>query len=189
MIKNYLNIIRFIENYGMLTAKQAGKIFCNDKKYPTLQSNVRLSTLKKKKILKSTICTPSREFAYYIDKKPNYHKKLLIDLYAELVSLGIEVIDFRFNKFNFPIRVFPDGFLLYKFNGHKYAMFIEIDFTHEPSNERYIELYKTSYVQDTIGGFPLIVRVNNKNRKDICDIIEVIYIDFDLSNLTKKLLC
>lgn len=192
LTQNDKNMLKFMEQYGGLTIRQAYKIFYNDKKSGEQMARKRLKKLMDFKILKFyTNPATNERIYYYLDnaKKLSPHDAYLIDFYSNLILYGAEKVELKKE----PVyeyegnKIQPDGFFKYKYHGITQGCFVEIDFTHGTNIKKYEPFYNNNYFIKLYGGDPFVVIVSNTHKNYKTD-LDVIYMNFDMLDFAEKIL-
>ena len=155
LTKRDREILLFIEKYKSITIKQCSKIFYTNNKYAYYQSRKRLKLLCDNKLLKRYREDMRSETIYYSDKKLSYHDTKVIDVYAELVSKGCTIKDFK-QEYIIPINTDngkdkeyrADGLIEFEYQGYFYPLLIEIDYTHFTGEKKLMDIYNSGYFQN-----------------------------------------
>lgn len=188
-----LLIIKHIAQYGFITNSQARDLFISN--HCTNASEIARRRLKA--ILDSGITFTKKGKPLLLDKNkvtndnvfyyttpPSYRDIQVMDIYAKLVSLGINVDVFKKPAVWLGGKVVSDAFLLCKFGDRKIAMCLEICCTSNDTNiKNYEELHKMNVLQSKLNGeFPKIVLVGHTG-KIPSTFLDVIRINEDLSDI------
>lgn len=144
-------ILRYIEEYKSITIIQCSKIFYCNYKQAYYQARKRLSILYKNKYLKKYRKDPMHETIYFMDKHLNYHDLKVFDIYAELISLKVNIRylkpKFRITGINDKYREI-DALIECEYKGYFYPIILEIDMTHFTNIEKLDEIYNSGYFQN-----------------------------------------
>ena len=151
LTKRDREILLFIEKYKSITIKQCSKIFFTTNKYSYYQARKRLKLLCDNKLLKRYREDMRSETVYYSEKKLSYHDIKVIDIYAELVSKGCTIKDFK-QEYIIPVSdskdYRADGLIEFEYQGYFYPLLIEIDYTHLTGEKKLMDIYNSGYFQN-----------------------------------------
>lgn len=185
------DIIKWIENYKLITIEQCGYIFFN-RSYEGARRRL-LQLEKNYNKIKSYRLKETNEKVYYIQRKSSYHNVLVINYVKSIVKNGGSLIDLKLTPKYLEGKIIPDAFLIFEYDNKVYFTLLEVDLFHETSNSKmqtYEELYKSLELQDICcGKFPIIViakdsvrlRYNSSN-------FPVVYMDLQYRNISSLLL-
>lgn len=186
-------IVRHIEKHGFITNKQALEIFmdknttkCKEVARRRLKAIMNSGMVfgKKEKPLLLTRDRVTDENVYYYNKPPRYRSIQLMDFYARLIYIGINVKYFKIRLELLGGNHISDAFLIYEMNGADYMICLEVcyaDFNEQLKS--YEELYKTQELQKKFGGvFPKIVTIGCVERVPKT-ILTVVNVKDDLSDI------
>lgn len=182
-----LKMLEFIEEYEGLTINQASKIFFKGK-YSKDMARKRLKILADNKILKySTVWSCKERIYYKATNTMTAHKKILIDFYAEMISHGAEVLEFKKEVKYMEGTLRSDGFMYIKYKNRKFIMFIEVDFTHSTDISKYELLCHTNELQDEWGVFPKLIIITEHEKKYRSNEFLIQTLNHNLENFTSIL--
>ncbi|NFG60041.1 hypothetical protein FC778_15325 [Clostridium botulinum] len=188
LTNNYKSILEFVEQYGSISIEIAKDLFYNTK-YGYDSSRRGLTSLVKGGYLKTSKDFVTDNKIYYNKKPISSHKLMLLKLYAKIIALGGEVIEFK--KEYKSKKSISDGLIIYKYNGSIKIILIEIDINNKTKENKYIELYKSSYYQNIFGTFPRIIIIDKmaekRKRKQIYKEIKFIYLEYEMEELKQYL--
>ncbi|MGL5087348.1 MAG: hypothetical protein ACRC68_16805, partial [Clostridium sp.] len=105
----------------------------------------RMSQLEEMGLLKSYISKATKEKVYYQDKKISDHRLYCYDFIKEIVKLGAEVTEYKIEPRYLDGAIIPDAFIIFKHEGYKYYILLEVDYTHYTSNIKFNTLYEKLY--------------------------------------------
>lgn len=180
-----LSIVQFINEYGCLTAKQAAKIFfknCNQAE--TLARRRFRSILKTGELLVYSDLKTNQK-VYYAKKQPSLHTLKCLDVYAELVYYGADVLEFQREVKLY--KCTPDAYIAFKIGNKGKMIFLEIDLYNKTNLEKYIPLFDSNEFQELYGIFPTIIIVSARPREIPEMPFKVVCLDFDLKGLIEYL--
>lgn len=183
------DILRYLEDYKAISIKQAMKIFFNNS-YGGARR--RLAELEKMKLLKSYENVLTNEKIYYIEEKLSAHDLYVMDFYAELISQGATIRQFKKQPRYLNDMIRGDAFIEFAYDNNLYYLILECDLTHFTNNSKmqlYEKLYKDGDLQKECKGmFPSIIIMKEKDDlRYMSNNFEVVYIDFQLSNFKSKI--
>lgn len=186
-------IVHHIEQYGFITNRQALEIFmdknttkCKEVARRRLKAimNSGMTFGKKEKPLLLTKDRVTDENVYYYDKPPRYRAIQLMDFYAKLIYIGINVKYFKIRLVLSEGKHISDAFLIYEMDGVDHMICLEVcysDFNEQLKS--YEELYKTQELQKKFSGvFPKIVTIGCIDRVPKTT-LTVVNIKEDLSDI------
>lgn len=204
-------IIKHIEDYGFLTIKQAHKIFFTDRRCGYDLARRRLAKLTEQGHIKSYMdyLSTNPEKIFYLKegfKMPSKHTILIMDSYAELISIGAKPIYFkREQRWDISNRR-SDGYCVFIVGEYLYELYIEVIYhigTDKKArvgemSKKYIEIIKSkessNIVLEKMGDrgvnvnrVILIVSSNAKEDEIIIDDEKVISVDYRLSGFVNIL--
>jgi hypothetical protein len=179
------DLVKFVMDFGCITAKQAFKVFFKHAKQGELIARRRLKKLADYKELLVMEDFKTNQKIYYLKKKPSMHTIKCLDFYSELIFNGAEVLQFtREMKL---LKCTPDAFVAFKVNGKGKMVLLEVDLYNRTNPEKYKALYESLEFQRKYGIFPLVAIVS-KSQRDMVDLpFKVKYIDLSLKDVKEKL--
>lgn len=182
-----MEILEFISLYGGITIKQAYKIFFNGAKYGYDRARKRLKILADEGVIKYNNTWASNERIYYTGKKViSAHQCKLLDVYADMIAAGCEILKFDTEPVYMEGQIRPDGFIDLRYQGRRIIIIIEIDFTHQTDIGKYELLYHTGEIQeDYKGAFPRILIITNAHKNYKSKDFRIEIIKHDLKDLIK----
>lgn len=126
-----LKIINHIDKYGFITIKQAHKIFFTDRRCGYDLARRRLAKLTEQGHMLSYmdyLSTNPEKIFYLVDdyKYPSRHTILIMDAYAEIVSLGAKIMYFKREQDWKESNRRSDGYAIFLSGGYLYEVFIEV---------------------------------------------------------------
>lgn len=151
LTKRDKNILKFIEEYKSLTIKQCSQLFFNNCKESYYQARKRLKLLADNHYLKRYRKDMRSETVYYMDKKLSCHDLKVIDVYACLKTIGVDIKTFeREYVINCGGKEYrADGFFEFICcDGYFHLLLVEIDDTHFTSLNKLLDIYNSNYFQD-----------------------------------------
>lgn len=173
-------IIQHVDKFRFITLKQAVELFMPpNASTSTMIAERRLKAIQNSNHLFGKIGKPgvklknglhpyTKESIYYYYKMPKYHDLQIMNVYARLVFLGIEIDFFKspapwhYNKY------ISDAFFSYKVpeEGYKKTAILEVCHTNnDPHLKGYEDLSLTNELQDKlVGAFPDIILVGHKGK-------------------------
>lgn len=128
-----IRIIKHIEKHGFITIKQAHKIFFNDRQTGYDLARKRLFKLAEQGHIKGFIdyLSPNPEKIYYLEdkyKSPTKHTILIMDAYAEIINLGVNMIYFKREEKWEKTNRRSDGYAVFIMEDYLYEVFIEVKY-------------------------------------------------------------
>lgn len=182
------NILMFIEEFGGITIYQTSKMFFNNSKYGNDLARKRLKKLAEQNILKYESDWVTNQRVYFTKKKPSSHSLVLLNLYAEIIGAGADVIEFE-KEYKIDNICRPDGFIIFSYNGKGKMAFVEVDMQNKTNLEKYQKLYETQLFQKEYGTFPeVIILCSNKNYDIKGYPFSIKLLDYKLTDLRKSIL-
>lgn len=197
-------ILRHVEEFKSITIEQCRRCFYNKQKYGVDMARKHLNKLVGYKRLKVARCDFSRQNVYYMTRKLTFHDLIAMDYYAMLKMSGADIIHFKREKEWMKDAnkegIESDAFCCFRVDNKFFFDIIEVNRTHFPDLEKYKELYNTSEPNDycndiikSLGGksiditprFILIDNVDHKEDPFINEEVEIIKLDFNLTNFSK----
>lgn len=183
------DILRYLEDYKAISIRQATKIF-----FKGIYGGARrrLADLEKMKLLKSYENVLTNEKIYYIEEKLSAHDLYIMDFYAELVSNGAVIRQFKKQPRYLNDMIRGDGFFEFVYDNNLYFLILEVDLTHFTSNSKmqlYEKLYKDRDLQKECRDmFPsIVIMKEHEDIKYLSNNFEVIYMNFQLDNFISKI--
>lgn len=159
---NYIEILKFVDNYGGITIDIAANIFYQSK-YGYDNARRALRKLKDNGYLKSKNDFLTGKLVYYKIKSISSHRVLLLQLYSKLVSYGAEILNFNIEYKTGVGNI--DGLVIYKINGIIKVLAVEIDINNKTKLEKYDRIYESQHFQAKIKTFPRLIIVDDKADK------------------------
>jgi hypothetical protein len=150
-----------------------------------------LNTLYTRGLLKRYTNKATDEYVYYYsDKVPREHEVFSMTLYALLISMGLEIIEYERDWDLLDGKYRCDFFTVFRFGSEYKAILGEVDLhNHNPTNiKKYEELYKSGIMQQEYGGFPLVVIISPIKRDLHSDNFTILNMDLNLSYFVEKVL-
>jgi hypothetical protein len=188
LTKNDMKILKFMNEHGSITINQCYKLFFNHAKYGHDLARKCLKALYDMGECKYTTLknSTSLERIYYVVKPYSAHSLYLMDFYANLVSSGAEIIEFKKEYVQPNLR--SDAFVIFKYKGSKVLAFIEVVLTHQVNYERYEALKDTFDLQRQYGIFPMLFIISGVPDRYKGNKLVVKYLDYNLSEFNKIVL-
>lgn len=188
LTNNYRNILEFVEVYGGISIEIAKDLYYNTS-YGYDSSRRALSSLVDKGYLKTTRDFVSDKKVYYCKKSISSHKLILLRLYAKIIALGGEVLEFK-REYK-ALNSISDGLIIYRYKGIAKIILVEVDINNKTKENKYIELYESNYYQNIFGTFPRVIIIDNasEKRREKCKggKVKFLYLDYDFKELEKIL--
>ncbi|MDP4143103.1 MAG: hypothetical protein Q8936_01290 [Bacillota bacterium] len=192
LTKRDISILKFVEQYGSISINQCSKIFFSENKYAYYQARRRLKLLQNWKHLNRYRRDMRSETIYYIDKKLSYHSLKVLDVLAELISLGAKIKNFMqeytIHTENKDYRV--DALAEFIFKDYWYTMIIEVDMSNFTSSKKLFAINNSQHFQEKYKNtgediFPsvLIIRQVIPINPYHTELFDIHYSDFTLSTL------
>ena len=184
-------ILRWIEEYELLTIRQASILFFNGSYEGARRRLFQLEHDFGK--IKSYKLKENDNKVYYISKKSTYHNVLCMDYVAELKRNGCEIIKIKRQPHYMNNSIIPDMYVVFSYKGQVYFTLLELDLYHSTSMtkfQRYEELYKSQELQkENYGQFPiLVIAKDNITTKYNSNNFDCIYTDLEYSTISTLLL-
>lgn len=151
------DILDFVNEFGGITIEQANKIFFRTK-YGYDTAKRRLRKLKEEGFLKVSKDFLTQKNVYYTYKKPSSHKIMLLNLYAEMINLEVEIVHFE-NEFKLLDKK-ADALFVTKYKGIAKIILVEIDINNKTKDTKYKKIFESGEVQKVYGTFPIILIVD-----------------------------
>lgn len=187
-------ILRHIEQYGFITNRQAREIFMDRnsvKAYEIARRRLKviidsgITFTNKNRPLKVQQNKITGEYVfYYTSNPPSYHDIQIMNFYAGLVFIGVEVELYKKHAEWLGGKYVSDAFLVYSVDGVKNIACLEMRHTHNGNHiQGYEELHRTNELQKKFNGaFPRIILVGyNDNVPDT--FLKVTNVKEDLSDI------
>ena len=164
--------IKHTERFGFITLEQFQKIFIPDKNCSYQIASRRLLQIRNAGYVNVARdkATNKNVYVYKGNKLPSAHRIKVLDVYAELIKNGCNVVKFEVEKFWCNGRIRSDGFVIFTIKDVRYHFFIEVQLANHYHNlEKYDELYKTGEVQDYLqkDHFPRVLFISDTDYGDI----------------------
>ena len=189
-------ILNFVQNYGSITINICAKLFFKDANNCKDLARKRLRILYDSNYLKKYQEHINTEAIYYINKPLKPHALKLLDVYAELSTMG-KVIKFK-KEYKVECKNKTrklDAFIELEVEDEEYItiypIIIEIDYSHVTSWEKARDIYESNYFQTQYDGvFPtlIIVQRNQWQNKFNTSLFNYKYINWNLDNLKEVFL-
>lgn len=179
------DVLRHIETFKFVTIKQVQKLFYNELNHGYDYARKRLNKLVEAKYIKKYKDYSTNQLIFLDPEaktRPSYHRVIVLDLYAELVSMGAEFEYFNVEEqwLNGAIR--SDSYMIYTYEGYRYYDAVEVNLNKNKLNmNKYNELLYSSNCER----IPRVVLVDSVKHEeiDIDEDIELIQIDYELKEI------
>lgn len=183
-----INILRHVDEYGLITIQQAYKLFFNNAKYGPDLSRKRLKYLAEAGELKYTSLKNSvtREYVFYTGKVPSTHKLYLMNFYANLKYHGVDIILFEREISFGDIR--SDGACIFNYKDNTVFCLLEVAITNQPDYSKYERLKAAGELQKQYGAFPFIVVISDFPLKYKGNMLSIKYLDFAMKDFFQVIL-
>lgn len=191
------SIIRHIEQYGFITNQQARELYVPRnvvKGYEAARRRLKyiidnnITFTIKEKPLKITTNKVTGKPVFHYKNQPSYHDIVVMDFYARLVFMGVNVLKFKKHVEWLGGTYISDAFLAYEVDGKKTIALLEVCYANQdPHIEGYEALHKTNELQKKFkGAFPRIILVGHKGeipetflkvtsiKEDLTDIFKIL---------------
>jgi hypothetical protein len=176
-----IQILKFVREYGAITINQAHKLYFNSR-YGKDLARKRLKKLCDMGELQSGTLdnSISNHRMYFKDKIINTQKMLVLDLYSNLISNGVKVLELS-TEVNLGDNS-PSGFIKARYKEIEKEMFVEIEITDRINYESYEHL-KDCYVTNELHNkFPSIIAVSENYTRYCGEKLDVMYLNYKLNN-------
>lgn len=145
-------ILQFIQDYKSITVNICSKIHFKKSRYNYIEASRRLKIMHKNGVIKRTRSKHTSEFIYYLNKPLTTHDIHILEVYAELIYNGFEILTFEQQRPFLDEKYFVDGFIEFTTplkNGQKqhHALLYEIDMSHASEYYRTVEIYESHEMQ------------------------------------------
>jgi hypothetical protein len=181
-------IIKFMEDTDLgLTINQAALMYY-PKKFAYDYARLKLKKMWESGCIKRYTCNYSNELIYYLDKKPSFHNNAVLNVYANLVSAGYEIKEFRKPECEWMDGKYKsDGFIIAENDKEIRIVIVEVDHSNVTNMKKYEELYESCELQRKYGVFPMVVILSDVERSYKSDNFTVITLDIKCSDFNKVL--
>lgn len=176
-----------MEQYAM-SITQAYKIFFKGSQYGYDYARKRLRFLNKNGFIKYYTDMATNQRVYYTNKQLSSHDLMIMDVYANLVYFGAEILEFKKEPQFMDGKIRPDGFFKFKFGGKTRIMLLEVDLSHKSDLKRYEALYESEELQEKYKAFPLILVVTEFPDRYQSEKIIFKYINYKQTDIAEKVL-
>lgn len=186
------SVLKYLEEYKAISVIQASKLFF-DNKYDSARK--RLKILEENNFLKSYENKLNNQKVYYIEKMISSHDLLIMDVYAEIKSMGFQICKFKKTPQYLNGRIVPDAYIEFitidanSGKKYKYFFFIEVDLSHFTGANKfqlYEKMCRDNVMEVDCGTdvFPniLILRPTKNDNRYRSGNFNTIYTNFELSN-------
>lgn len=186
LTKRDKDILNWIQEYDIITIKQAQNIFFNG-----IYDNARrrLRVLEQQGILNSYICKDSKEKVYCVDKKRSQHDIYIVDFIAKLITLDCNVLEFKLKPHYLNGDLISDAFVKFSQGDDLYLVLLEIDYKHATEILKFKSLYERLYREkdkheEFLNTFPMIVVASFKETiRYTSNNFYCLFTDFGFKNL------
>jgi len=194
-------ILLYVEKFGSITINQCQSMYYNTQSGGYVMASRHLTRLVASLKLKVFREPYSKKNVYYNTKKPSYHTILIQEYYAQLIRSGVFINYFKREQSWLNNKYYSDGFCMYCLGNNVYFDAIEVIRTKGVEKKKYIEIYDSKEAHELsdelysqIKGsskrdlFPRLILIDNVKHKKplfINDNVNVIQLDFNLSDFSK----
>jgi hypothetical protein len=171
-------IINHIVDFKAASSHQIERLFFRGYSRSDIIARRRLASIVKLSEIKRIQDRYSKRYLYYHGSKAQlYHKLYVAEFYTKLIEQGVEIVEFQREMYVGNLRA--DAFTIFKYNGFKFHVCVEVQLCHEPLDTgKYEELARNKqYPWPT---FPRIVVISDREYK-INSPIQFIQIGTDFS--------
>lgn len=166
-------IMQHVDKFRFITLKQAVELFMSptssnahliaDKRLTVIQESNHLFGTKGVKLRKGKH-PYTKETIYYYGNMPSYHDLQVLNVYARLSFIGLDIPYFKTQAPWMHGKYVSDAFFSYKIEGRQNVAFLEVCHTSNDAHIKgYEEIYISGELQDKlVGAFPDIVLVGHK---------------------------
>lgn len=166
-------IMQHIDKFRFITLKQTVELFMSptssnahliaDKRLTVIQESNHLFGTKGVKLRKGKH-PYTKETIYYYGNMPSYHDLQVLNVYARLSFIGLEIDFFTTQKTWCHGKYRSDAFFSYTIGEDKRVAFLEVCHTSNDTHIKgYEEIYTSGELQEKlVGSFPGIVLVGHK---------------------------
>ncbi|WP_291568509.1 hypothetical protein [Clostridium sp. UBA2485] len=167
------DILEFIDEFEGITIEQTKKLFFNTK-YGYDTARRRLKKLQSEGLIKVGKDYLTQKDVYYIVRKPSSHTVMIMNVYAELYSMGVEIVYFQRGFKVCDKR--SDALMIVKYKGIAKMILLEIDINNRTKDDKYQAAFKQGEIQRKYGTFPIVlVAEKERIRKGKNEKIEIGY--------------
>jgi hypothetical protein len=154
------NILNFIEDFHIATARQIYSVFFANTSYR--YCNTRLLYMYNQGFIKRTRSTIDNSFAYYINKKPvqTHHDLIRTQIYV-LLNQYYKVEAWK-NEYTIE-NIRPDSFCLINDHDILFPIFIEVHLNNKFNFDKYTNLAKTTDLKYAFGLMPRVIIVTDRD--------------------------
>lgn len=186
------HIIDDIVEFKGLSINQVGKMWFPKNEHNYYYSRMRLKKLENKGYIKSCLFEDKKIF--YTDKVPDIcrHKMILMDFYANLISNGLEVKDYKFEYRWFDGKYKSDGMFKVGYKGDIEYIICEVDFSRKTDLKKYDVIFESGIADEMFGVFPYVFIINERGREykyeyrsEVGEFVR--YLDIDMKGFSKVL--
>jgi hypothetical protein len=182
-------IIKFMEDKDLgLTINQAALMFY-PKKFAYDYARLKLKKMWEMGCIKKYTSNYSNELIYYFDKKPSFHNNSVLNVYANFVSLGYKIKEFREPECEWMDGKYKsDGFIVAENDKEIRIVIIEVDHSSITNLKKYEELFESGDLQRKYGDFPLLLILTDTDRTYKSENFEIVSMDVKCSDFQKVLI-
>lgn len=158
-----IRIMKHIENYGFITIKQAHKIFFNERQTGYDLARKRLLKLLQQGYIKGYMdyYSDNAEKIYYLEedyKMPSKHTILIMDSYAEMVNLGVNMLYFKREEKWKKTNRRSDAYAVFIIDDYLYEVFVEVQnnmsngqsYKVQDMNKKYSDIFASGECEEKI---------------------------------------
>lgn len=170
-------IVRFVEDFGVVTTSQVYKLFFDDLAFRNCQ--LRLSLLTERGKLKRERASINKDYAYFMNTIPSQseHHYVRAEFYIE-ASKKLCLVDFIPEYKCGGLR--SDAYFEFEYDGLCFGAFLEVQLSSGFDQNKYEKFYASGTWHGLWDGFPPVVVVTN--RRIILRPSEIKYIMMDVEN-------
>jgi DNA-binding Lrp family transcriptional regulator len=181
-------IIKFMEDIGLgLTINQAAMMFF-PRNFAYDYARQRLRKLWEMGVLKRYKSNYSEEYIYYLDKKPSYHDNAVLNVYANFVSRGYKINEFKRELQLAEGKYRADGLIRAENENEIRITLVEVDRYSATDIKKYEEVYESRELQRQYCVFPLVLILTDIDRTYKSDYFEIVTMDIKCSNFYRALI-
>lgn len=180
-------MLQHIEAYKGITITQAYRIFFKDKSYGMDYARKRLKILNEQGFLKYKTDRVTRKRVYYTNKAFREHDMYIMDFYSWIMFYGGYMLDYQPNR-----KVgtkYSDGYFKFKFQGHIYPYFLEVNLYNKADMKKYEEYFESGEIQKELNGkFPIVAIVTDNENIYKSKNFNTVQIGYDMKDFSKRIL-
>lgn len=180
-------MLQHIKSYKGITITQAYRIFYKDMSYGMDYARKRLKTLYEQGFIKYKTDRVTRKRVYYSDRAFREHDMYIMDFYSWIVFHGGEILDYRPNgKVG---TCYSDGYFLFKYQGHIYPYFLEVNLYCKADMKKYEKYFLTGEIQKELNGkFPIVAVVDDNEKVYKSKNFNTVQIGYDMDDFARRIL-